>query len=181
MMTFNLVCSSENDPMLRDMLFANGVSICSTSRFVLCEEGIEYSGSYDVLIRFKIERIDSLIGLLGGFRRRELTRMTGIGEGGFVPLELGKIAFFNACGNDTFANTIDGQSFRIKHKLYELDESILPRSFIRINKSEIINIKHVIKIIPMFKGKLILNMQGCKNPLDISRNYTKEFKERIGL
>lgn len=181
MMRFSLVCSSENERMLRDVLSANGILICAASRSVICEEGSDYHGSYDVLIRFKMESIESLIELLGGFRRRELARITGISNDGFVPLELGKIAFFNACGNDTFANTIDGQSFRIKHKLYELDESILPRSFIRINKSEIINIKHVIKIIPMFKGKLVLKMQGCKNPLDISRNYTKEFKERIGL
>jgi len=180
-MTFSLICSSDNERMLRDVLSASGILICPASRYVICEQGIEFSGTYDVMIRFRMDSIGNLIELLGGFRRRELARITGISDDGFVPLELGRIAFFNACGNDTFANTTDGQCFKIKHKLYELEESILPRSFIRINKSEIINIKHVIKIIPMFKGKLILKIQGYKNPLDISRNYTKEFKERIGL
>ncbi len=99
----------------------------------------------------------------------------------YIPLEINQIVFFRAFGNDTYANTLDGKSYKIKNKLYELEEDILSKRFIRINKSEIVNISYIIRITPMFKGNFILKLQNYKEQLDISRNYIKEFKERIGM
>jgi DNA-binding LytR/AlgR family response regulator len=99
----------------------------------------------------------------------------------YIPLEINQIVFFRAYGNDTYAYTLDGKSCKIKNKLYELEEEILSKRYIRINKSEIVNISYIIRITPMFKGNFILKLQNYKEQLDVSRNYIKGFKERIGM
>jgi DNA-binding LytR/AlgR family response regulator len=179
-MKYRLVCGKENTEILRALCRASHIALDPESPYVLCEDGVPYDGACDILIRFRKEKIDDLMALLQGEAQPPALLM-GIRDDHYVPMELHDIAFIYAYGNDTYARTIGGTTCRIKHKLYELEDDILPRHFIRINKSEIVNIKHIQKIIPMFKGRLLLDMQGVRELLAISRNYVKSFKERIGM
>ena len=181
MISYRLVCAKENRELLEAVCRTHTIILDDTAACVLCEEGAAFDGGYDILISFKKEKIDTLMECLRGGSRQENAILMGDAGGHFAPLEIPRIAYIRACGNDTYAHTADGDTYRIKHKLYELEDGILPRSFVRINKSEIVNIKHIQKIIPMFKGKLVLTLQGCPQGVDISRNYVKSFKERIGM
>jgi len=178
---YQLVCKPENIAIFTAILEANHLTVDKDSTIVLCEEGVKCTYDYDILVCFKKDKIADLIDLLKGQTKTNPKMILGKIDDSYVPLDIDNIVYFNAYGNDTFANTLSGQSYKVKYKLYKLEEEILPKQFIRINKSEIVQIKHIIRIIPMFKGKLILKIEGYKQPIDISRNYVDNFKERIGI
>lgn len=178
---YKLLCKKENEEILRELFKANHIVLVEEASVCLCEQGIVSLDNEDVIIYFRTDKISTLLRILREDQPQQLSIIMGKCDENYVPIEINNIVFFNALGNDTFANMIDGKQYRIKNKLYELEEGIITKRFIRINKSEIVNIKYIIKITPMFKGKFILKMQGYKDPLDISRNYIKEFKERIGM
>lgn len=102
-------------------------------------------------------------------------------EENYIPINYKDIVYINSQGNYTFVNLSDCNQYRISEKLYQLEEGILPNSFIRINKSEIVNINQITQISPMFKGNFLIHLKGYDIPCDISRNYLKEFKERLGM
>lgn len=178
---YQLQCREENKAVFTALLQANNMTVDETSKCVLCEDGVQCATDYDFLILFKRDKIAELINLLKGRSGTNPTMIMGKRDETFIPIDIDSVVFFNSYGNDTFANTLAGESYKIKYKLYQLEEEVLSKHFIRINKSEIVHIKHITKIIPMFKGKLILQLEGYKQPVDISRNFLKDFKERIGL
>ena len=180
-MLYKLLCKEENKAILTALFEANNLALDDTSKYVLCEDGLQYSSDYDFLIIFKKDKIAELIDLLKGRNKTNTTIIMGKKDETFIPIDINNVVYFNAYGNDTFANMLTGESYKIRYKLYQLEEEVLSRQFFRINKSEIVHIKHITKIIPMFKGKLILQLEGYKQPVDISRNFLKDFKERIGL
>jgi len=181
MIRYRLVCVKEDRELLEAVCRANAIVLDDGSSCVLCEAGVAFNGAYDILISFKKEKIDMLMECLRQGPRQYNAILMGAAGSHFTPLEIPGIAYIRACGNDTYAHTAGGDTYRIKHKLYELEDGILPRNFIRINKSEIVNIKHIQKIVPMFKGKLVLTLRGFPQGVDVSRNYVKSFKERIGM
>lgn len=181
MIRYRLVCAKEDRELLEAVCRANAIVLDDEAPCVLCETGVTYDGACDILIFFKKQKIDILTACLRRGPRQDSAILMGAADNHFAPLEIHGIAYIRACGNDTFAHTADGSVYKIKHKLYELEDGILPRNFIRVNKSEIVNIKHIQKIVPMFKGKLVLSIQGFPQGVDVSRNYVKSFKERIGM
>ena len=67
------------------------------------------------------------------------------------PLSIGSVISFYSEGQRVMALNRDG-AFNIPKKLYELAETLADSGFVRISKSEIINIRMI--------GKLDLNMTG---------------------
>jgi DNA-binding LytR/AlgR family response regulator len=177
---YKLVCKKENEEILRELFQAHHIILDQEATVTLCEQGIINDENNDVMINFRMDKISTLLRIIKEEKQR-LSMLMGKLDDNYIPLEINQIVFFRAFGNDTYANTLDGKSYKIKNKLYELEEDILSKRFIRINKSEIVNISHIIRITPMFKGNFILKLQNYKEQLDISRNYIKEFKERIGM
>ncbi|MEN8905189.1 MAG: LytTR family DNA-binding domain-containing protein [Clostridiales bacterium] len=180
MIKYKLICKRENYPIIKELLKVNNITLDQESRIILCEFGINYQYDNDLIIFFKQDKISELLKIIKKENYQKLSIIMGKSDNDYVPIRINNIVYFNAYNNEIFANTIDNKQYKIKNKLYELEE-ILTKCFIRINKSEIVNIKYIVKIIPMFKGKLILKIHGYKETMDISRNYIKKFKERIGM
>jgi DNA-binding LytR/AlgR family response regulator len=177
---YRLLCKNQNEEMLLEIFKANHITIDQEAPIILCEQGIECTMDQDLIIYFRADKITLLLGLLKKDQHSQLSILMGKSNENYIPIEINNVVYFNAYGNDTYANTMDSKRYKIKNKLYELEE-ILSKRFIRINKSEIVNIRFIDKITPLFKGKLILKLYGYKEPVDISRNYIKDFKERIGM
>ncbi|MCQ2080300.1 MAG: LytTR family transcriptional regulator [Lachnospiraceae bacterium] len=94
-------------------------------------------------------------------------------------LSLEEILFFEANDNDVWAHTPD-DSFKVKYKLYEL-ESTLPKDFLRISKSTILNIKKVYSINRNLSGASKVQFNGTPKSVYVSRNYFKLLKEKLSL
>ncbi len=72
------------------------------------------------------------------------------------------------------------KAYEVKSPLYALEERLKSHDFVRISKSEIINLKKVSHFEPdVFNGFAILMKNGTKTY--VSRRYVSHLKERIGV
>ena len=90
-----------------------------------------------------------------------------------------KILYIESFGHDVYVKTMN-DSFLVKERLYELELAFAEQSFIRINKSMIVNKYGIKEIIPSFNSRLTLIMKN-EDTLYVSRNYLPMFKEFIGF
>lgn len=87
------------------------------------------------------------------------------------------ILFFETVENKTAAHTAD-KIYYTNYKLYELEE-ILPKSFMRISKSSIINCKKVSAITKNITGASEVLFKDSSKKVYVSRMYFKLFKQRV--
>jgi len=182
-MNIKLVCRDENKTDITKLLIASCIDIDDAAEVVMVEEGLEHSVESEIKIVFTKSAFPALISFLKSSESylSPVGIITGKINEVFYPISIENIVYINAINNEVFIHDTQRNQYAVKHKLYQLEHTMLPEYFIRINKSEIVNIKRIQTIAPMFKGKLILYMEGYKNPLDISRNNTRAFKERLGM
>ena len=93
----------------------------------------------------------------------------------FFPLD--DILFFETNGDKVYAHTAD-DAYSIKYRLYELEE-ILPRQFVRISKSGILNIKHIYSIQRNLTASSLIRFRGSYQQVYVSRAYFKNLQQRL--
>ncbi|WP_285491178.1 LytTR family DNA-binding domain-containing protein [Staphylococcus haemolyticus] len=93
-------------------------------------------------------------------------------------IEIQTIISFRTHKNQVIAIR-DGEQFKLKERLYELEEK-LPTSFIRISKSEIVNINKIKKLQLEPNGLIRIYLQHIDYTYS-SRRYLKSIKERLSL
>ena len=70
--------------------------------------------------------------------------------------------------------------YESKSKLYQLEETLLSKDFIRVNKAVVLNINKITKLVPAFGGRFeAILKNGYK--IIISRMYVPLLKERLGM
>jgi DNA-binding LytR/AlgR family response regulator len=92
-------------------------------------------------------------------------------------LSLNLILFFETSDNGVYAHTPD-DVYKVKYKLYELEE-ILPRSFIRVSKSTILNINHILSISSSLTSLNTVEFYKSYKRVYVSRFYFKALKNRL--
>lgn len=78
-----------------------------------------------------------------------------------------------------YVESIEGR-YKTRLKLYELEERLNKQNFIRISKSEIINLNYVKRLDLSFTGTIGVELLNGKVSY-VSRRNLKEFKKAIGL
>ena len=73
---------------------------------------------------------------------------------------------------------LENDCYETAHKLYELEEILNERRFIRISKSVIVNLLKIDCVKPALNGRYMCRLQNNENVI-ISRKYVPEFKERL--
>ena len=87
------------------------------------------------------------------------------------------ILFFETEDNQVFAHT-KKDVYQTKYRLYELEE-LLPGSFIRVSKSTILNVSHVLSIKKNLTASSEVWFEGTHKQVYVSRNYYKQLKQRL--
>lgn len=106
-------------------------------------------------------------------------KIIGYDENGIVMLNIETVEAFYIENGKTFAVCTDKKQFRIKSPLYEL-EAILPQNFRRINKSNIANMKHIIRFRTSLSGAVDAEFKSGFSDY-ISRRCFAELKRRYSL
>nr|WP_302466572.1 LytTR family DNA-binding domain-containing protein [Ruminococcus bicirculans (ex Wegman et al. 2014)] len=86
--------------------------------------------------------------------------------------------FFETGEHNLNAHTSD-DVFQVKMKLFELEE-ILPRKFVRVSKSAIVNVKHIYSVERNITSASLISFAGTHKQLYASRSYYKLLKLRLG-
>jgi len=93
----------------------------------------------------------------------------------YFPLK--NIAFFETSENNVYAHTRN-DIFRIRLRLYELEE-LLPRSFVRISKSTIVNVHQILTINRNLASASLIQFYKSHKQVYVSRRYYKGLSERM--
>ena len=124
------------------------------------------------------ESIIKLVSLIKNINNTD-KKIIGISQEETYCLEQNEILYFESVDKKTFCYTVDNV-FEVGMKLYEIDEQYEDTSFLRISKSIIVNLNRVKSVKPEFDGKMLATMDNGEK-IYISRQYVKEFKNKIGI
>lgn len=71
-------------------------------------------------------------------------------------------------------------AYAVRERLYELEEQLDPRSFVRISHSEIVNLRKVTGLDLKLSGTIKMTLEGG-TACYVSRRYVKKIKQALGL
>ncbi len=120
-----------------------------------------------------------LIDHIQNLVEEESDRLCGYLDNQIVKLDSRSVECIYVQDDKTYAVYEDGKTYRIKKRLYEIEES-LPPSFIRINKSAIANSASIVRFITTVTGGV--NVEFGSGYTDyVSRRCFTQIKRRYGL
>lgn len=92
-------------------------------------------------------------------------------------LSINDILFFETEESLIYAHTLS-EVYQVKYKLYELEE-ILPKNFVRVSKSTILNINHIYSITRNITSSSLVEFKDTHKKVYVSRSYYKVLKLRL--
>ena len=110
---------------------------------------------------------------------RPLRRLIGTSGNDATVLEVRSILAFFTKKKAVYAHTSDGD-WRIKARMYELEESLPTSDFVRISQSEIVNIAAIKKLDLSFSGTISVQLKDGSRYY-VSRRQLPAFKSKLGI
>jgi len=181
-MEVELICSRNLRKVMEEILGNRGVIVCEESKLQLVEKGYDSSNG-KIGIYFELETIDILMDLFDTLSKNVSSKsniVMGKINDSYRVIDLEKIIYFEGVGNEVYCLTYDNRYF-VKERLYEIEDNLKAKGFIRISKSIVINIMEVEEIVPWFNGKLRLKVSKSDEEIYVSRAYAKDFKKYLGI
>lgn len=93
----------------------------------------------------------------------------------YVPEE--EILFFETEQDGISAHSVD-DCYQIRYRLYELEE-LLPRYFMRVSKSTILNTRKIFSIDKNIYASSVVTFRGTHKQVFVSRHYFKPLVEKL--
>ncbi|MDD6193541.1 MAG: LytTR family DNA-binding domain-containing protein [Lachnospiraceae bacterium] len=94
-------------------------------------------------------------------------------------LDAGEILYIEAVERNTFIYTQDA-TYESDLKLYELEQQLEERDFIRVSKQSIINLRKVKSLKADINRKIRVTLQN-QEQIIVSRMYADELRKRLGV
>lgn len=180
-MDYNVIVNESLKDIVQNMLISKGISLNIESPYKIVQRGYETKEGLEIV--FDMDNLNLLVDILekiNGKTTEKNKNIIGKRNESYEILEYSSITYIEAEGNNVYCKT-EKAIYRLKEKLYELEERLKNERFIRINKSTIVNIMNVSEIIPYFGGKLLLKFGNSSVEKEVSRAFVKEFKEYLGI
>ncbi len=87
------------------------------------------------------------------------------------------ILYIESIDNRTFLYTAD-EVYRVRERLYELENMLLDASFLRISKGVVVNLLKIVSIKPALNGRFAAVLINNEEVI-ISRKYVPDLKKKI--
>lgn len=123
---------------------------------------------------------DELTKIVNKLKSADEEKLIGFKDDEAFIMDFSKIELIYTENKKIFARLDDGNSYQIKKRIFELEESLIDLNFVRISNSEIVNFKKVLSIDFKLTGTIMLKLKSGKNTF-VSRRYVKKIKEYLGL
>ncbi len=98
-------------------------------------------------------------------------------RGGIQFIETRQIAFIKMQNEIPFAFDATGNKFPLKENLTELEQILDPKTFFRLNRSEIVNLNFIERLEPDFHDRLVVRLQNLNIRLTSSTNRTPDLRK----
>ena len=130
----------------------------------------------EVRYRERDNEVDNLVRVISS----SSDSIPGINDKGDTEMiYISQILYIEAVDRDVFAYKADGV-YKIRKTLYELEDDLKEKFFVRISKSTIVNIKSVRSVAPEDFRRIKLLLKNGEY-LIVSRSYANDFKTAIGM
>jgi two-component system, LytTR family, response regulator LytT len=96
---------------------------------------------------------------------------------GIKLLPVDNIVLFQASGDFSFAYDSDGEKHIVNYSVGDIESRVDPKTFFRINRSEILSIDYIEKIESYFKNRLAIKITGLEELRHTSSGKTKDFRK----
>lgn len=120
----------------------------------------------------KVERLKSHIELFD-------QKLQGKNEQQIYNIDFTEVLYFETVDNRAFMYT-DKMVLDIKYRLYELEVLLPDKDFIRISKSQIVNVNKIRSIRPEINRTMLLTMCNDEQ-IYVSRKYVKPFRALLSI
>ena len=104
-------------------------------------------------------------------------RLTGLQEDRQFEVPVSEVCYIEAVDNKVFLYTVK-QVYETRQKLYELEELLKEKYFLRVSKSLLLNLMKVRAIKPALNGRFTAVLQSGEEII-ISRKYVPELKAAL--
>lgn len=106
-------------------------------------------------------------------------RLTGEKDGETCILDAAAVLYIDTVDRGTFLYTGDGV-YETRMRLYELEEQLAGRDFVRVSRSVIVNFAQIRSLRPELGGRLRLTMSNGEIVI-ANRQYAPAIKAKLGL
>ncbi|MGN0794948.1 MAG: LytTR family DNA-binding domain-containing protein [Aristaeellaceae bacterium] len=122
---------------------------------------------------------DEVAALVNRLTAAEPSLLTGVRDEKLILLEEKEIIRVYSQDGKVFATTAKGD-FALKQRLYELEERLDRRSFVRISNGEIINLRKARGFDLKLSGTICVSLEGGVTSY-VSRRYVTKIKQVLGV
>lgn len=147
----------------------------------LVERGMDIGE--DAALIFDPSRLEALPPLLDALSGKcaEAPQAIALRMDGRIELApLRAVLYFEAEGQTVRCFT-SGFYGEVRERLYELEERLPASRFARVSKSAIVNLGTVREVHPWFGRSLLLRFGVEGRQVEVSRNYIRTLKDRLGI
>lgn len=122
---------------------------------------------------------DAVQNLLRQLSQPTETMLFGFRDQEIIPLPKEKILRIGTEGQKVFAE-LNGESYTLRERLYELEEKLNGSRIVRISNSEMVNFDQVTSLDLSLSGTITLRMTNGTRSY-VSRRYIERIRKYLGL
>ena len=181
-MKFKIIGSESSKNLIKQALISYGVELNDEADVCLVEEG--YPTSHPFVLMYKSEMLDQfMLSLIKHFHleKTQAYTLSAKDEDGFiVVVPYHDIALVESFKDDVYVQTLSGR-FRVRERLFELEAMLLSHGILRVNKSILVNLRVIDRIVPWLNSTLQLKLHPPLQSVMVTRSYLKAFKNALNI
>lgn len=112
---------------------------------------------------------------IAAFVRSRQGQLSGALDGRQYNIPISEIMYIESVDNRTFIYTLQ-KVYESRQRIYELEENLKPKHFLRISKSSLVNLMKIISVKPALGGRFSAVLSNGEEII-ISRKYVSELKK----
>lgn len=128
-------------------------------------------------VEIRCYEINDSVREIAAFVKSRQGQITGTMDGSQYEIPITDVLYIESVDNKTFLYCME-QVYETKQKLYELEELLYGKHFLRISKSMLMNLMKVKSIKPALNGRFTAILQNGEEII-ISRKYVPELKKAL--
>ena len=129
------------------------------------------------LVVIRCRAVTEEVREIAAFVKSRQGSLSGTAEGGQYEIAVSDICYIESVDGKTFLYTNE-RVYESPFRLYELEERLQSKHFLRIAKSMLVNLMKIQSIQPAFNGRFTAVLRSGEKVI-ISRNYVKALKAAL--
>ncbi len=129
------------------------------------------------LVLIRCRAVTDEVREIEAFVKSRRGSLTGISEEKQYEIAVTDVCYIESVDGKTFLYTSD-RIYETAYRIYELEELLKPKQFLRISKPMLVNLMKIRSIQPAFNGRFTAILSSGEK-IVISRNYVKALKAAL--